>query len=461
VGTQGTVNLKRYLERHSISFTDDGETDDGRHKYILECCPFDPTHTGKDACLLQDKDGKIGFHCFHDSCSSYGWQAVKAEIGPLLGEDFDVPEGFSVASVTGEPYKKGASRYDPEEMNGKEFGEGDTEVNFLVEGVLAEQDHLIIGGRQKTLKTSITLDLMTSMAYGVPFLGEFNVAEPMPVMFVSGESGEKVLRRNWRIMCAAKNVEWDGPLHENFNISFKLPGLTVQEHIYDIVTKIEEKNLRLIVIDPIYLSFLKGSTQQISMGNLFEVGMVLEAYGDIARQTGCIMGLIHHHKKGSARNEFDIPDMGDLAQSGFAEWGRQFILLSRREIYHNDGYHPLHLTLGGSAGHGSYWHLNIDEGLDRDQIAGRKWGVEILTPEDLEESQGDGNDDLYPRIDRVRQVIARVDRASKSRLISETRLKEGQVMEALHILEDRGDVQAVKRGHLRLYEFTENVPVLG
>lgn len=46
-------------------------------KYILEQCPFDSNHKGKDACIFQSRNGAIGFHCFHNSCSDKTWRDVR------------------------------------------------------------------------------------------------------------------------------------------------------------------------------------------------------------------------------------------------------------------------------------------------------------------------------------------------------------------------------------------------
>ena len=46
-------------------------------KYILDCCPFDSNHKGKDACIFRSTSGAIGFHCFHNSCSDKTWQDVR------------------------------------------------------------------------------------------------------------------------------------------------------------------------------------------------------------------------------------------------------------------------------------------------------------------------------------------------------------------------------------------------
>ena len=51
-------------------------------KYILDCCPFDSNHKGKDACIFQSGNGAIGFHCFHNSCSDKTWRDVRIMFEP-------------------------------------------------------------------------------------------------------------------------------------------------------------------------------------------------------------------------------------------------------------------------------------------------------------------------------------------------------------------------------------------
>ena len=42
-------------------------------KYILDHCPFNENHKGKDAMVFKRTNGALSFLCLHDSCSSYHW----------------------------------------------------------------------------------------------------------------------------------------------------------------------------------------------------------------------------------------------------------------------------------------------------------------------------------------------------------------------------------------------------
>lgn len=66
----------RYGIRYQKSSYSDGM------KYILDKCPFDSNHKGKDACIFQSRSGAIGFHCFHNSCSDKTWHDVRVLFEP-------------------------------------------------------------------------------------------------------------------------------------------------------------------------------------------------------------------------------------------------------------------------------------------------------------------------------------------------------------------------------------------
>lgn len=76
----GRFDLEEWLNRYGLQYrkSDYG----GGTKFILEHCPFDESHSGKDACIFQMANGAIGFHCFHNSCSDRTWQDVRQMFEP-------------------------------------------------------------------------------------------------------------------------------------------------------------------------------------------------------------------------------------------------------------------------------------------------------------------------------------------------------------------------------------------
>ncbi len=73
-------DLDEWLDGHGIRYTK--ASYGGGMKYILEHCPFDEGHTGKDACIFKMPNGAIGFHCFHNSCQGRTWQDVRQMFEP-------------------------------------------------------------------------------------------------------------------------------------------------------------------------------------------------------------------------------------------------------------------------------------------------------------------------------------------------------------------------------------------
>lgn len=68
-------DLEEWLIKYGLRYQKTNYSDG--IKYILEQCPFDSNHKGKDACIFQARSGAIGFHCFHNSCSDKTWKDVR------------------------------------------------------------------------------------------------------------------------------------------------------------------------------------------------------------------------------------------------------------------------------------------------------------------------------------------------------------------------------------------------
>lgn len=73
-------DLEEWLTKYGLRYQKSSYSDGV--KYVLEQCPFDSNHKGKDACIFQSKAGAIGFHCFHNSCSDKTWRDVRILFEP-------------------------------------------------------------------------------------------------------------------------------------------------------------------------------------------------------------------------------------------------------------------------------------------------------------------------------------------------------------------------------------------
>ena len=73
-------DLQNWLDKYGIGYkkVSSGDVD----KYILDHCPFDSNHKGKDAAIFRCRNGAIGFHCFHSSCQGKTWKDVRVKYEP-------------------------------------------------------------------------------------------------------------------------------------------------------------------------------------------------------------------------------------------------------------------------------------------------------------------------------------------------------------------------------------------
>lgn len=73
-------DLQKWLDDHGLRYQKTYGSD--VEKYILDHCPFDSNHKGKDAAIFKCRNGAIGFHCFHNSCSDKTWRDVRVLYEP-------------------------------------------------------------------------------------------------------------------------------------------------------------------------------------------------------------------------------------------------------------------------------------------------------------------------------------------------------------------------------------------
>lgn len=97
-------DLEEWLSKYGLRYQKAGYADGV--KYILECCPFDSNHKGKDACIFQSRNGAIGFHCFHNSCSGKTWQDVRMMFEPDAYEKKQQEYQHRIYNKTADPIKR-------------------------------------------------------------------------------------------------------------------------------------------------------------------------------------------------------------------------------------------------------------------------------------------------------------------------------------------------------------------
>ncbi len=286
-------------------------------------------------------------------------------------------------------------------LTAAQLDSGRFETRYLIPGILAAAQPGGIFGAFKTLKTSVTADLLISLASGTPFLGQFRVAEPGRVLFLSGESGLSALQSIARRICKSRSLSLD--MLDNFELSAKLPRLDNRADVRALRRIIRNKKPICVAIDPAYLA-VRGDDAR----NLFAMGSLLRPLADIGDSTGCTI-LVVHHCKHSKYTTHDPATLDDIAWSGFAEFAAQWLLLSRRRKFDADmGRHELWFTAGGRAGHHGLWALDASEGVTNGFEA-RKWRTAIRAVT-MAEAQSDERRFAASEDQRARRTAATFER---------------------------------------------------
>ena len=89
-----SFNLADWLSEHNVPIRST-DTKNGDNYYILESCPFNPEHTGKDSAVIQKADGTLCFNCFHNSCSDKTWKDFRLFYEPTAYDKKN--DGYNVS----------------------------------------------------------------------------------------------------------------------------------------------------------------------------------------------------------------------------------------------------------------------------------------------------------------------------------------------------------------------------
>lgn len=279
-----------------------------------------------------------------------------------------------------------------------EFAEKKYDQNFLVDRLIIGGEPLIIGGPSKTMKTSVLVDLAISVANGVPALGYYPVEKARSVIIISGESGGATIQKTAERVRRARGV---GVNRKNLFWGLRLPNLSLCEHLDALKLDIERTGAAMTAVDPAYLSLLAGDDGDAAK-NVFRMGMILNAFGQVGKDTGTTLVLVHHFNKQVKQGQ--SPTLSNLSQSGFAEWARQWILLNHNKPY-GRGSAELTVSVGGSAGHGGKYLWSLDQGAQLAKGGWEKWDVKVEDLDAPDFSEPPKEDLVAKRLERVRQGV--------------------------------------------------------
>ena len=303
-----------------------------------------------------------------------------------------------------------------------ELDSGKYDLTYLVDWLLTEGQPCILAGPKKSLKTSLLVDLGITIATGGAFLNKFQCRDAKRFLLCSGESGLATLQETARRVARSKG--WELADIPNFTITPDLPRLDDADHLADFEQFLESQGAEVVAIDPAYLC-MPGD----DASNLFKQGVLLRSITELCQRQGVTLILAHHtRKRGKQDSGYEVPELDDIAWSGFAEFARQWLLVGRREAYEpGTGDHRLWLSVGGSAGHGGLYALNVAEGTATNP-GGRQWEVAISNATEAKEQNQKRREDRHQQeqeklLHDDRQAVCRALAKSPAGL-SKTQLRD-------------------------------------
>jgi len=253
----------------------------------------------------------------------------------------------------------------------------DLKLEYLVDRAFIGEGALLIGGREKTFKTGLALDLLLSLATGAKFLNEFKVMDTRSAVIFTAEIGMPSAQHLIKRISASKDI--DPSTLTALDVVDTIPRFQVDRQGNPISTDairglkkyLDDRKPQVAVFDPFY--FAIGGA---AVGDMYAIGAILRLITDICKDRGVWAILCHHACKGSKEDEARPMELNDLYGSGVGAYARQWALLSHQEPF-SQGRAKLYLNMGGSAtGDRGVWELGIDEGQD-DGIMERVWNVSI------------------------------------------------------------------------------------
>ena len=192
----------------------------------------------------------------------------------------------------------------PPIMDGYDLDQADIKTPpLLVSGLLHQGCKLAIGGGSKSYKTYVLLDLMLSVAYGKPWLGQDTTQGR--VMYLNFELHDWQIRQRLHKIASAKGITLKPGAYDAWNLRGCAAGY--REMIPKILDRIKGRDYRLVIFDPLY-KMLGGADENSAR----DISDLLNHVEHIA-STGPAIAFGSHFSKG---NQAGKTSMDRISGSG-------------------------------------------------------------------------------------------------------------------------------------------------
>ena len=281
-------------------------------RWTLKGCPFNPDHA--EAAVSQSQSGKLGFHCFHDSCQGNDWQAFKAKVGdPKPFSNYrEIPIKQKAVTDEADPTNQSTaeSPYAPiklKDLLGMDLGE----VHWIIPDILPE-GLTVLAGRPKAGKSILALNIALSVANGgYVFMSPDHKCQKGDVLYCALEDSNRRFRSR-----ASRLLEThDSDIGDNFEMLTNLPKL--DEGGLDVIKDWYHQHplARLLVVD--VFARIKPRGTKRNSGTLYDDEyLILEELQKFAIQQQLGVLIVHHTRKSTNPDNIFDEISGSTAMQG-------------------------------------------------------------------------------------------------------------------------------------------------
>ncbi len=282
--------IDEFLDYFGVDHTGHRRTNAGNgYQWTLTACPFNPEHNNGECSVFLNDDGGLGFKCFHNSCSTYGWKEMRAH----LEENDGVPKKFFFDTNKTKPvgqnqqavmlWKKG-SDFKPELLE------------WLWDGRLPRRSTVAFHGDMSTAKTTMALDIIARGSVGTSWIdGQKNTFGSFESILLSAEDDPNTILIP-RIIAAGgdpgkvhfPDVVKVGEGENQIDLEIRLD--TDIRHFKAMLAA--NPAIKLVVIDP--LSNYAGDKNIMNEQEIRQITMPLAR---LAQEYDIVVICIFHHNK--------------------------------------------------------------------------------------------------------------------------------------------------------------------
>lgn len=202
-----------------------------------------------------------------------------------------------------------------------------TTPGWMIPGFWMKQSHGIVAGEPKSMKTTLFMDAMISIATGAPFLGKYPVEETGKVLYVQNENAEWIMKDRFEKMIKSKGLGGKVKFQDSttkLRIHFppEVPMYMVNQKGFSLSDEdqqdwleetIAEMRPAVVVLDPLYLMF------EGDIASAQELFPILQYLLYLKNEYKCGIVLIHHWNKGGESKRGGQRMLGSTTLHGWIE----------------------------------------------------------------------------------------------------------------------------------------------